>query len=80
MNPSRTDLKQCQACGAQAVYQRKTDANGGYGPRLLRGLGRFFSPAKVEVYLCAECGYMRLFADAETRARVKETLGWRRLK
>ena len=67
-------------CEARALYRRTMNANGGYGPRLLQGLGRLFRPAKLEVLVCAECGHMLLFADAEARQAVKERFGWERLK
>lgn len=77
---SESDKTRCPACGADEIYHRKTGANGGYGPRLLQGLGGFFRPASMDVYLCAACGYLRFFADRESRKKVTDTFSWHRTK
>ena len=75
MDHSKTRGETCTACEAREVHHRRVSANGGYGPRLLEGLGRLFKPAKLDVYLCAACGHVEFFADEATRERVRETLG-----
>ncbi|MFT5049727.1 MAG: DNA-directed RNA polymerase subunit RPC12/RpoP [Chlamydiales bacterium] len=80
MVDSKSDMRRCPSCNGGEVYSRKTNANGGYGPRLLPGLGRLFKPAKMDVYVCADCGHMAFFADAEARGRVSDTFHWRRQK
>lgn len=68
-NPSRTS---CVFCGKGPVYRALTNANGGHGPALLRGLSRLFRPAMFEVYLCRECGHTEFVAGADERARIEE--------
>jgi len=68
----------CTACGGKEVYTTKTNANGGYGPALLSGLGRFLDPAKMDVHVCADCGHIELFADGDTRQRLRGSGRWRK--
>ena len=79
MTRSISGLKCCPLCAATTLYRRTVNANGGYGPRLLQGLGRLFRPAKLEVNVCAKCGHMLLFADAEPRKALEERFGWERV-
>ena len=79
MTNSRTAVDRCTACESKAVYHCTAGANGAYGPALLRGLGRLFRPAKMEVYMCTDCGHMQFFADAEARKAVKERFAWKRV-
>lgn len=79
MNPG-SDKVRCAACGADEIYHRNTGANGGYGPRLLQGLGGFLRPATMDVYLCAACGYLQFHADKESRKKVTGTVHWHRTK
>ena len=78
MNRSNPRIDHCTVCDSKAVYHRTIWANGGYGPRLLQGLGGWFRPAKMEVYLCSDCGHTALFADEESRKAVKERFAWKR--
>ena len=76
---SRPGIDHCTLCESRALYHRTTGANGGYGPRLLNGLGSLFRPAKMEVYMCSDCGHTLFFADEEARQAVKERFAWKRV-
>lgn len=76
---SSAKVNECTACGGKDIYVRKVNANGGYGPFLLRGLGAFFRPAKMNIYICASCGHMEYYADREAVGRLKGS-SWTRLR
>ena len=71
----------CPECGGRDLYQteKPIDASGGHGPNLLPGLGRFFQGGKMTVVACADCGAMRLFADDESRRKLRDAKKWRRV-
>lgn len=70
----------CPHCGGSEVYRNKGVGSAGmYGPRLLPGLGRFFSSATFEVLVCADCGLTRFFADREARSRMRTSWVWKRV-
>lgn len=79
MTQSRSGIDRCTVCESPAIYRRTTWANGGYGPRLLNGLGSLLRPAKLEVYMCADCGHTLFFADEESRKAVEERFAWKRV-
>jgi predicted nucleic-acid-binding Zn-ribbon protein len=69
--------KTCPECGGGSLYMSKpTAAAGGYGPNLLPGLGWLFSTGKFRAVVCADCGYARYFATAETCARLAKSSSW----
>ena len=80
MNHSRAGIDRCAVCEARALYRHQTYANGAHGPRLLDKLGRLFHPTKMDVFVCAECGHISLFADAEARKALKESFAWKEVK
>ena len=74
---SEASHNRCLACGGGSVFTTRVGANGGHGPVLLRGLGRFLQPAKMDVYVCEDCGHIAFFAGAEERRRLRESSKWR---
>lgn len=72
----KASKSECVVCGATEAYVTRTGANGGYGPALLPGLGRLFSPAKFDLRVCASCGHVAFFADAEMRRRMQASGKW----
>ena len=48
------------------MFTTRTSANGGYGPTLLPRLGKLFSSAKFDVYLCGTCGHTAPQSSADT--------------
>lgn len=69
----------CSHCGSDDLYTTNTPANGGYGPRLLPGLGGLFSFAKFDVVLCAACGHCQFFADHQAKKKATDHSNWKRI-
>jgi hypothetical protein len=70
-------LVPCPGCGGRTLYQRKDVGSGGsHGPDFLPGLGRFVSSAKLVVVVCRDCGLIRLYAQPEARAKLKDAKKW----
>jgi predicted nucleic-acid-binding Zn-ribbon protein len=68
----------CPNCGSKTLYRsREVSSGGGHGPELLPGLGRFVFPAKFAIVVCRDCGLLRFFAQAEARARLKDSNKWK---
>jgi predicted nucleic-acid-binding Zn-ribbon protein len=72
--------KVCPECdGTNLFVRRDVGVKGPYGPNLLPGAGGFFFGPRVTVVVCKDCGYVRHFAEAETRAKIGSDSGWDRL-
>ncbi len=74
-----TNAKPCPECGQKNLFVTTTNSGGGYGPMLLPKLSGFFTTAKFEVVVCADCGLTRFFASTEARNRLATTSNWRHL-
>jgi len=75
-------MKPCPECNSTNLYQYKeaVEAGGAYGPNLLPKLeSRWFSSAKFLPVVCADCGFVRLYASKESRDKLKESKHWRPL-
>jgi len=73
-------LSPCPNCGSRALYRsEEVEATSTHGPNILPWLGRFLHRARMSLVLCQGCGYVRLFADAEARAKVSESKKWKPL-
>jgi predicted nucleic-acid-binding Zn-ribbon protein len=68
----------CGDCGGN-LYETTTASNGGYGPALLPGLGRFMHYARFRVVVCEACGLTRFYADSQARSRLAGSGRWRRI-
>lgn len=68
----------CPNCRGEVLYTSPTTTNG-EGPALLPRLGRLFSPAKLDVVVCADCGLVRLFAGEAERRQLEKGRTWTRL-
>jgi predicted nucleic-acid-binding Zn-ribbon protein len=70
----------CSNCGGENLYRTEgVSARGGYGPNLLPGLGAFWSGARFDVTVCADCGLTQFHADERTRATLPFSRRWRRV-
>jgi predicted nucleic-acid-binding Zn-ribbon protein len=74
-----TCAKPCPECGQKNLFVTEANSGGGHAPNYLPRLGGFFSAAKFEVVVCADCGLTRFFASPEARAKLAATSNWRRL-
>jgi predicted nucleic-acid-binding Zn-ribbon protein len=73
------DLKQCPECGSGELFVHGgIQARGGYGPDLLPGTSKLFSPAQMKAVVCKGCGLVRFYAGHDTLARVGTQTGWHR--
>lgn len=76
-------MAKCSECGSEEVYKYKkpVTTHGGYGPNLIPQTGRsIFSPgARVETFVCTDCGLVRLYAVEETRAQIGKSKHWKRV-
>jgi len=73
-------LSPCPNCGSRALYRsEEVEATSTHGPNILPWLGRFLYRARMSLVLCQGCGLVRLFADAEARAKVSESKKWKPL-
>jgi len=70
----------CPSRNRGNLFETWTGANGGYGPRLLPGLGRFMQAASITIVVCEDCGFMQFFAGDAERKRLAETpRHWKRV-
>ena len=72
-------MKPCPECKSNNVYRYKQqiDAAGGYGPDLLPKLApNIFSHAKCLPLVCADCGYIRLYASPEALRKLENSKHW----
>jgi predicted nucleic-acid-binding Zn-ribbon protein len=69
--------RKCSSCGSEDLHRTQgVNARGGYGPDLLPGLGGFWSGAKIEVVVCANCGLTQLYADEKARTQLASSNKW----
>ena len=57
----------------------EVEATSTHGPNILPWLGRLFHRARMNLLLCRDCGLVRVFADAEARAKVSQSEHWKQL-
>jgi predicted nucleic-acid-binding Zn-ribbon protein len=68
----------CPNCGSRNLYQSQgVQSGGGHGPDFLPGLGRFVFSARFDIVVCRDCGFLRLFAQPEARAKLKDSKKWK---
>lgn len=75
-------MKPCPECSSDSVYRYKenVDSGGAYGPDLLPKLSTgWLSFAKLLPVVCADCGYIRLYADKESRRNLEASEDWTKL-
>jgi predicted nucleic-acid-binding Zn-ribbon protein len=68
-------INRCSECGSDEIYAHAISASGGYGFDLLSKLGGhnpLFNGKKLEIYVCAQCGYMRFFIPEELVNEIPE--------
>jgi predicted nucleic-acid-binding Zn-ribbon protein len=72
-------MKPCPECQSNNIYRYKKyiDATGAYGPDLLPKLAPgMFSSAKILPVVCIDCGYVRFYADKESRYNLQDSKHW----
>jgi predicted nucleic-acid-binding Zn-ribbon protein len=69
----------CVECSSPRLFETTTGANGGYGPTLLPGLGRFLHVPRFRVLICESCGLTRFYAEPAARSRLEDSKHWRRV-
>jgi transcriptional regulator with XRE-family HTH domain len=72
-------MSPCPACRSDDVYHYRepvdtTTIGGELLPKLAPGR---FSSAKILPVVCANCGYLRFYADDDARERLKDSKHWR---
>ena len=73
-------MKSCPECSSKEVYQYKesietTQLSGELLPKLGTGM---FASAKVRPVVCAECGFVRLYASKEATEKMTSSEHWKR--
>lgn len=59
-------------CSSSSLLTAETSSAGGYGPNLLPGTGSFV-PAKFNVVVCTNCGFVHWFVRAQDIEKVKKS-------
>jgi hypothetical protein len=71
----------CPECRGEELYMTcipsGVTAKGGSFD-LLPGLGGIFSYARLDVVVCARCGFTRFYADEAARAQMADAKGWQK--
>jgi hypothetical protein len=68
----------CPNCGGTSLYRGpETSAGGGHAPNLLPDLGKWWRTARMSLVVCRDCGLMRFFAGAESRAKLRDSDRWK---
>jgi hypothetical protein len=70
--------RRCSECGATDIRTATVPAGGGHAPDLLPGAHSFWRQAKLEVYICAACGYFQYFVPREFLGKVIESEKFKR--
>ena len=65
--------KRCAECGSTDIRTTTVPSGGGYAPDLLPGAHSWWLSGKLEIYICAACGYFQYFVPSEYLARVLES-------
>ncbi len=76
--PTEPEKAICPQCHATASYQTFSPS-GGWGFNLLPALGGLVS-AEIDVFVCAECGLIRLFASRDARKKLAESSWWNKVR
>ena len=63
----------CPECGSQEIHVTQAGARGEQ-INLLPKVGGFFDVVKFDAYICADCGYYRLFVPSDYLADVASKL------
>jgi hypothetical protein len=63
----------CNECGGKDIRTTTVSAGGGYAPDLLPGTHSRWKGGKIEVFVCATCGYFQFFVPSDALASVRES-------
>lgn len=75
---SSADVSRCLKCGGEEAYEFNERITArGFGLDLLPGLGSVFSPAKIRVLVCSQCGLINLFAAPDVIERLPTSDRWK---
>lgn len=65
-------ISRCQACGKEKLLVATVNSGGGYSPCFLPGTG-YFRPAKFNVVVCSDCGFVHWCVRLEDLEKVKKS-------
>jgi len=65
--------RRCAECGATDIRTTTVSSGGGHAPDLLPGAHAWWRSGKLEIYVCAVCGYFQFFVPSEYLAKVLES-------
>jgi transcriptional regulator with XRE-family HTH domain len=69
-------MKGCPSCGSNELYQYKKDF-GDTVETLLPKLGSALAVARLRTTVCANCGYVQIFASEDARKKLKASTHWK---
>jgi hypothetical protein len=65
-------VNKCLICSSDSLLSAEAGSSGGYGPMLLPGTGPFL-PAKFNVVVCTNCGFVHWFVRSQDIEKVKNS-------
>jgi predicted nucleic-acid-binding Zn-ribbon protein len=65
-------IHKCTLCSSSSLVSAEVSSNGGNGPVLLPGTG-IFKPAKFNLVVCTNCGYVNWFVRKQDLEKVKNS-------
>jgi hypothetical protein len=65
-------VNKCLICSSSSLLCAETGSSGGYGPILLPGTGSF-KPAKFNVVVCSNCGFVHWFVRSQDIDKVRKS-------
>jgi transcriptional regulator with XRE-family HTH domain len=81
LNIKEMHMKPCNICKSENVYQYKESFEfNGFGAELLPSLGKgLLGLAKICPIVCADCGYVAIFASSETCKQLESSKHWKKI-
>jgi len=65
--------RRCSECGSTDIRTTTVWSGGGHSPDLLPGAHPWLLSGRIEIYICAVCGYFQYFVPPEYLAKVRES-------
>lgn len=81
LNIEEMHMKPCTICKSENIYQYKESFEfNGLGAELLPYLGKgVLGLAKICPVICADCGYVAIFASSGTRKQLENSKHWKKI-
>lgn len=75
------ELSPCPECGMDSVYEydrliESSTISGELLPKLASGM---FSSARMRAVVCADCGFLRYFVDAQALEKMRSSRHWKQV-